>query len=218
MLKSLYPTVNWDKVRSVGFDLDGTLYDEFNFIEQVYRPIGRYLAGICMGDEKEIYVYMLQRWLEKGSSYNQIFNDVLSLYEEAGCATSEVIQHCLKIYRNYRPILELPRRVNILLNYFAERYPMFLITDGQSSLQRAKISALGLGKWFSPEHIFISGDYGSNYQKPALLVLEKIKLFSKQIAPESVVYFGDRQKDLLFAVNAGFQFMSVYCMQPTDIL
>jgi len=218
MLKSLYPKISWDRVRIVGFDLDGALYDELNFIEQVYRPISKYLSIFCNGNEKEVYIYMLQRWLEKGSSYDHIFEDVLSLYGETGRKPSDVIQQCLTIYRNYQPKLKLSRRVSIILNYFAERYSMFLITDGQSSLQRAKISSLGLEKWFPLEHVSISGDYGSNYQKPALLALKKIKLFSQKITPELVVYFGDRQNDLLFAENAGFQFVSVYCMQPMEIL
>ena len=44
MLKYLYPQINWNNINYVGFDLDGTLYDEADFIAQAYIKISNYLS------------------------------------------------------------------------------------------------------------------------------------------------------------------------------
>ena len=38
-MKSLFNKINWDEISYVGFDLDGTLYDEYDFIYNVYLEI-----------------------------------------------------------------------------------------------------------------------------------------------------------------------------------
>ena len=39
MLNVLYPDIDWSHIKYIGFDLDGTLYDEFEFIVQTYKKI-----------------------------------------------------------------------------------------------------------------------------------------------------------------------------------
>ena len=70
MLSPLFKNVNWNHITSVGFDMDGTLYDEFDFIKQVYSEINKQLI---LNDS--ILSFMTERWLEKGSSYPLIFSE-----------------------------------------------------------------------------------------------------------------------------------------------
>jgi FMN phosphatase YigB (HAD superfamily) len=107
----------------------------------------------------------------------------------------------------------LTARVEVLLDVFADRYDLFLITDGQSRLQRAKFQALGLERWFESENVGISGDYGAEYQKPSTNILDKLVLTQSGVDPNRVVFFGDRVMDAEFAKNAGFHFVAVKCMQ-----
>ena len=44
MMKYLYPQINWEPIKYVGFDLDGTLYDESNFISQVYKKVASVIS------------------------------------------------------------------------------------------------------------------------------------------------------------------------------
>ncbi len=212
MLKSLYPQVNWDQVKVVGFDLDGTLYDEFDFILQVYQPIAAYLSKLVHESEKIIYQQMLSRWLEKGSTYNKIFYEVL-MSENYSFARKKIqVKECINIYRNFTPTLVLDKRVEFLLDYFSAYYPLFVITDGSSALQRAKFYALNLNNWVRNEDFAISGDYGSEFQKPSRYMASKIDIL-REITPSKVVYFGDRKRDEEFAGNMGFQFAHVKVMK-----
>lgn len=213
MLKSLYPGIEWDKVKSVGFDIDGTLYDEVNFIAQVYYPIAEYLAPICDSNKEKIYKSMLERWVEKGSSYQYIFDEILIQYTGNEVYKSKIINNCLHIYRNFTPILNLPKRSYILLDYLYKKdYALFLVTDGNCKLQNKKIVSLGLKKWFKCQNIGISGCYGSEFQKPSTLITKKIPILSKNFSSEEIVYFGDRETDKLFALNCGFQFVEINCL------
>lgn len=208
MLKSLFPQVNWESVEIVGFDMDGTLYDEFDFIVQVYKPISGRLAQSCLGNSKAIYSWMLCRWLEKGSSYNHIFEEVLEKYNYKN-SNRNVILECLDLYRNFQPKLVLSERVKILLSTLHKKYSLFLITDGSCALQTAKFQALGLQRWFQPENFAISGCFGSQYYKPSTLIIDKIAVLNSGVKPQKVVFFGDRDIDREFSCNSGFQFASV---------
>jgi FMN phosphatase YigB (HAD superfamily) len=210
MLKSLFPQVTWDQIEAVGFDLDGTIYDELDFILQVYLPIAILLANLSNQDQQEVYRWMVNRWLEKGSSYNRIFEEVLS--SKGVDEGKKTIERCLHIFKHFRPEISLTNRVKILLDNFKSNYPLFLITDGNDLLQRAKFKALGLGKWFEINNIAISGDYGRKYQKPSAFMASQIEVL-RDIKPSRVIYFGDREVDALFARNAGFGFIPVKVMQ-----
>lgn len=212
MLKSLFPQIAWERIEAVGFDLDGTLYDELEFILQVYRPIAEYLCRITGQEERDVYQRMVFRWLEKGSSYNRIFDEILCSGGIEGKAKESAISQCLDIFRHFKPELLLSNRVKLLLEHFKKHYQLFLISDGQSLLQRAKLASLGLEQWIAPENIVISGDYGPEFQKPSVAMAEQVAML-KAINPEHVVFFGDREVDALFAQNAGFKFILVKIMQ-----
>ncbi|QPK63127.1 HAD family hydrolase [Methylomonas sp. LL1] len=209
MLKSLYPTVDWQDVKAVGFDLDGTLYDEFDFISQVYGPIADKIAAAAGSDYSYMYNVLLRSWLEKGSSYNRIFSDVLSAAKVEQETADRVVGDCLGVFRAFQPALKLSARVAALLAFFAERYPLFLVSDGSCELQRAKIEALGLNRWFRPENVVISGCLASRVEKPSTVALDSIAIFNDGFDPGTVVFFGDRAVDRLFAEAAGFRFVGV---------
>ena len=66
----------WKNIKSVGFDIDGTLYDEFDFIDQVYEEISEIFKDYVI-NIKEIKIKLLHIWLEKGSSYPYIFKEIV---------------------------------------------------------------------------------------------------------------------------------------------
>lgn len=215
MLKFLADDIDWDCIQAVGFDLDGTLYDEFDFISQVYTEIADILASVTSTFPDKIYEKILIRWLEKGSSYNKIFDEVLGQAHIPAADRSVVIDRCLAAYRNFKPCLALSPRVAQIVEWISAKYLVFLVTDGGETLQKHKIESLNLYKWISPENISISGAFDAHTSKPNVLMTDKVKLLqSCQIKPAKIVYFGDRNVDQTFARNCGFKFVRVNVMRP----
>ncbi len=196
------------------FDMDGTLYDEFDFIRQAYAPVAKYIAGADETKYKRIYIYLLDTWIEYGSSKTDTFQ--LAFREAGRIEERGEIKQCVELFRNCDIAITLPERTKHILNMIVRSgKELILITDGNSVLQRRKIEALGLNTWFPDNRIFISGDYGKEYQKPGIKILEKINE-KTELDNKQVCYFGDRLVDKRFADAAGFAFHFVPCMQISE--
>lgn len=217
MLKSLYPHIDWGVVRIVGCDMDGTLYDEADFISQVYRDIAELLVATDYAKIEIIHTWMVQRWLEKGSSYPYIFYEAIT---KAGIPEREVektVDLCLELFRNYKPVLTLAPRVKTILDALSVSYSLFLVSDGSARLQQRKFEVLQLGRWFDSVNVGISGCYGPEFCKPSIKIINKIKVLETTCLPHQILFFGDRPVDVEFAANAGFQFVKVASMYPVNV-
>ena len=215
MLKFLHPTIDWSSIKAVGFDMDGTLYDECDFIVQVYRPISIELSKATGRDSEDIYECLLKRWLEKGSSYANMFQDTLIEARLSQQDFETVIASCLNIFRFYQPKLSLSGRVEKILTWLSKTFPLFLVTDGGNQLQTSKIKSLGLTRWILTSNISISGSQKSCISKPDPRMCVSLDVFNdKVIEPQNVIFFGDRDVDENFARNCGFHFVKVRNMIP----
>ena len=78
------------------------------------------------------------------------------------------VNFAIKIFRDFHPNLYLPQRSKMLLSHLKDKYPLFLITDGSSTLQRKKFLSLGLSEYFAENNVVFTGDYRreSSYFKP----------------------------------------------------
>jgi phosphoglycolate phosphatase-like HAD superfamily hydrolase len=217
MLKSLYPRVDWTAVRAVGFDMDGTLYDEGEFIAQAYRPIAQLIAQHSALLAQAVFEGMFRRWVEKGSSYPHIFAEALADAGVSGELAQRRVAECVAMFRGFQPTLTLPRRVQTILDVMHQSHLLFLISDGAAALQRRKFECLGLSRWFPDDRVGFSGALEPRRDKPDVRVLGSIAGFAGQLDPREVVFFGDRPCDAAFAANAGFQFVPVRCMYPAAI-
>lgn len=209
MLKSLFPHLDWAGIQVVGFDMDGTLYDELEFISQVYEPIADLLACALNQEVSWVYERLIARWVEKGSSYNHIFSEVL---QSGGCAPEDeaaVLADCLAVFRDFQPHLRLSARTTHLLDSASRQYSLFLVSDGNPRLQQAKFEALGLGKWFEPQNVGFTGRLPLRASKPDLAITAHLAALQDDVKPSQVVYLGDRGIDRDFASKAGFQFGNV---------
>lgn len=197
--------IQLDQYSVIGFDMDGTLYDEEIFIRQVYASIANYLSDTLSASYEFIYSWMIERWKEKGSSYSFIFSEVIG---QVGLkASEELINDCLNIYRNFKPILRLHTNAEIFLNEISKEHQLFLITDGNFKLQKEKFNSLKLEKWFKEENVVFTGKLGKEFYKPSIRATEYIECLKNMTKP--VLYFGDRNIDEQFALNAQFDFVKV---------
>lgn len=194
-----------------GFDLDGTLYDEFEFITQAYYEIAGYISSVYSVPQKTAYMYMKDLWIQYGSAKQDLFQLIFSHFTIT--PTEGDIKNCVNLFRGVSLKLQLPQRSKYYLDSIKESNKfIFLVTDGNSTLQRKKIGALGLESWFPENCIFVSGDYGKNYQKPNTAILSVVNRVIP-VCSMKVAYFGDRGVDKEFAKAAGFDFIYAPCMQ-----
>lgn len=202
MLNVLYKKLNFENVKAIGFDMDGTLYDELDFIQQVYGEINNRLIG-----DNDILSFMLMRWMTKGSSYPYIFDETFDRIEKKDFLREDFIQNALSIYRNYRPKLQISFRNQLILSHLKKKYDLFLVTDGNYELQQRKYQALQLSNFFLEQNVIFTGQFPMEYQKPDNKVLQLLDINLK-----NAIFFGDRDKDQLFAESSGMQFQKVYNM------
>jgi putative hydrolase of the HAD superfamily len=207
-MKYLSAEIPWSNLKAVGFDLDGTLYDEFDFIGQIYSRV----AEILVTDPANTNLaldFMLARWLEKGSSYPYIFKETLEQFDPDQTGYKTKIDRALEIFRSFAPTLSLSSRMKFTLQELQNKYVLFLVSNGSPILQRNKISALGLETYFKKCNIFISGDHGKELEKPGTALNKKIECLSPTMKPEEIVFIGDREMDKVYARASGFHFVYI---------
>ena len=216
MLKNLYKKINWRNIQNVGFDMDGTLYDEAEFISDVYTNISKYLNILGYGDKKMIFNTLYKKWNDKGSSYPYVFDEYLSNIIEDNVLKKKIVNQCVNIFRNFQPSLTIDNKVKDILDELKEKYSLFLVSDGYEKLQLRKFNSLELSRWFDKEKVFFTGKYGKNFYKPSIKIKED-QLFSKMnLNIKNTVYFGDRINDELFAKKMKINFIKVKKMKIMD--
>ena len=187
-------------IKFIGFDMDGTIYDEYDFIVQPYKEISKLFE-----EQNEAFDYMCFKWLEKGSSYNKIFCetfDKFNTHEQSN--KDQFIAKVITIFRNFEPSLILSSRAKTILEFCKKNFFLFLITDGNPDLQKKKFLTLGLNNYFDKDRIIFTGEYADEYKKPNKKSIELI-----DIDCEKTIFFGDRYVDKEFALSAKMKFRYV---------
>jgi FMN phosphatase YigB (HAD superfamily) len=211
-----YPVPPGKPVRFAGFDMDGTLYDEFDFIRTAYAGIADLTdgRGAFLADPAAALRFMLSRWLEKGSGYPHVFDEAHALHGRGPAARDAFITAALSCFRDAAPVLTLPPRTAHVLSVLSGRsedVTLFLISDGNPALQRRKAAALGLARFFPPESMIFTGDFGR--PKPAPDAVRRLPF---ALRPDETVFFGDRDKDEGFARAAGCRFVRLHAGFPVS--
>lgn len=214
MLKYLYPSIDWSSIESIGFDLDGTLYDESHFIAEVYRPISKIFSEPCNKSPEFIYMTLMSRWLEVGSSYSKIFEEVLDMHGVPFDKANIYIDSALEVFRAFNPSISLSSFVKEVLEECHKRYKLFVVTDGRESLQLRKIKSLQLNKWIPDKHIFVTSTLPGGLPKPNC---DGIGFINERLGfnmGSKSIFFGDRLVDEIYSRNIGMQFLAVSVMHP----
>lgn len=135
----------------VVFDLDDTLYKEVDYVRSGLMAVAHHL-----GDDS-----LLALMLKARSKGMNAFEAVKEQRSDAE------IDKMIEIYRNHKPQISLPRGTTLTLDYLHSKYTLALVTDGRSVGQRNKIEALALERYFAPEDIIISEEFGSDKHSAA---------------------------------------------------
>lgn len=178
------------------FDLDDTLYREFEYRKSGIVYISRFLERLF---GFSVPNGVLEDLLENPrSDFIRVFIEFYSLGDHAR-------ESLLWLYRLHPPTLSLSanvRQVFTTLDDFS--LPYFIITDGRSISQRLKVLALGL----SGEIVFVSEEFGGA-PKPCA---ERFLLVQNLFPGKDFFYIGDNPlKDFVAPRSLGWK---TICLSP----
>ncbi len=177
-------------------DLDDTLYEELTYVKSSFFAVSRYLSEKVNVNINVIYNDLIDVLSRDGRG--KVFNDILKKY---GIFSKKEVHKCLSVYRYNYPDIKLYPEAEQCLRRFSS-IKKYLVTDGNKLVQRKKIEALNLDKYFKksiPTH-----NYGIKHAKPSTYVFHKI-LEKEKAKPYNLVYVGDNpNKDFVNLKKEGF--------------
>ena len=167
----------------IAFDLDDTLYKEIDYVKSGYRAIAAEASRLGLIAFEDA-VAIVEEAANTAAGLDEL--SAIISQNHRGCGFD--VARMLHIYRYHTPQISLSSATRNLLDRVKESgEEMALITDGRSATQRAKISALGLNRYFSPENIIISEETGADKTTPTPFNL----LMEHNPGAERFVYIGD---------------------------
>jgi len=196
-----YPS-DWDAIKLVVFDVDGTLYNQRLLRVRMARDI--LLHTLRTGDFSVILVLRAYRRIrEKFAEEEKNDFEAILVAETAntvGCAP-EVVRAIVAEWIEQRPLPYLascryPRLLDLFDGLRRKGKIIGILSDYPAS---AKLTALGL----TADYIVSSGDQGIGFLKPHTRGLENLMAAAGENA-EATVFIGDRiERDGLVAQRLG---------------
>lgn len=194
---------------TIVFDVDDTLYNQLiPFKTAFYNTIKK------VSPEEIAKIYQLSR-MKSEEIFEQSETDKMSKLEmqiiriQYACIkydislNKEQAIHFQNVYQQEQQKITLYPEMKILLNKLSEKnHKLVLLTNGPLVHQQNKISQLGLSKWISSDHIFISGsmDCAKPDKKAFEFVENKLR-----IGKEKPIFIGDSYRnDIIGGKNAGW--------------
>ncbi len=191
----------------VVFDLDDTLFSEFDFCRSAYHAIANECSSRYNLDAEEIFDAMMQAVL----SHLNPFDALLEIFVRSNHSVSDFdIKEWVEKYRRHSPdYLPLAQDVALVFNTLkASEAELAIITDGRINTQTAKYKALGLEKFVNGENLIISEATGHDKKSDF-----NFKLLMSNYPGEEFVYVGDNPaKDFYYPNLLGWH---TICIIPT---
>lgn len=181
--------------------MDDTLYNEKTYVVSGFKEVARYLNEKCEVDFHEAYSVMLESFVIDGRG-----NNFDAIIEKKGLDHGLALD-LVKIYRGHDPDIAMKDDRKCFLKELSEKYKLCLITDGWCDVQKKKVEALGIKKYF--DLVVYSQIDGVEYAKPhKKFFLKAINFFG--VSHNEVLMVGDNyEKDIVGAQNLGIKTLMV---------
>jgi putative hydrolase of the HAD superfamily len=207
-------------IRAVAFDVNGTLVRILteDGMNEIFRSAAHFLTyqGVDLGRHqvRDLYFRIMTEQQRASPEEHPEFDAVgiwrsiieghLTAFTRA-LPAAKLEQMPLFLAEMSRGIsrrrLGLYPHVREVLDALQGRYPLALVTDGQSAYARAELHKVGLLEYFDP--IIVSGDYG--YRKPDRRLFQ-FALDGMRAAAGNALYVGnDMHRDIFGAREAGLK-------------
>ena len=145
-------------MRALVFDLDDTLYVEYEYFRSGYTFVAAELAKVTGHNAADLLEIFESIHLEDGRDY--VFDKALARLE----LPDSMVPHLVSTYRSHTPSLSLPNGSGEVLNRLRKRFKLGCVTDGWAAVQRGKVAALELEPFL--DAIVIADDAGRAFWKP----------------------------------------------------
>lgn len=177
---------------TVVFDLDDTLFQEFEFCRSAYREIGEECARRFGADPDDIANGMYEAVTGGANPFDKLakrLQPLASLSVDGSTIAGFDVMPWVERYRNHCPVsLDfLPGVEETLEELLRQGVRMAIVTDGRTGTQSAKIKALGLTRYVDDGDILISGSTGHDKHDPDNF----LTLMSRHPEENEWVYVGD---------------------------
>lgn len=127
-------------LKAILFDLDDTLYDEYQYVVSGFRAVAAFLSQMTDLGAEEIFNRLIEDMEQHGREL--VFDRVLT---EIGLSNDPgTVGNLVRHYREHRPSLSFYPEAANLLRSLRPRYRLAAVTDGLPVMQRNKVEALGL--------------------------------------------------------------------------
>lgn len=164
------------------FDLDDTLYEERTYVESGFRAVAT-MGEKRFGWDSEVSFRLMVKILNQ-EGRGSIFDDWLRSHE---CYSQDLVEECVHVYRHHQPKLQLYPKASELLARLSG-FSLYIVTDGNETVQQNKVDALSLTPLF--KKIFITYRYGIEYAKPSTHCFQMIREKEK-CSWQDMWYVGD---------------------------
>ena len=189
-------------LQAVIFDLDNTLYPLNDYVQSGFRQISR----LFLGRSQEVYdqlwnAYEEQDAVDAGTvntktagEDSSVVGAIHAMLQAQGLDSVEMVEKCLRIYEQHRPVIQPYDGVVELLEQLRDRgIRLGLLIDGPAEMQREKLRALGIIPFF--DEIILTDDIAGHgdvtkFRKPNRICFEIMQL-RLDVPFEKIGYVGD---------------------------
>ena len=188
-------------IEALIFDLDDTLYPEFEFVAGAYEAVARHIESKfgCRGDD--VLSAMISTFRALGR--DKVFSMVLDRFLDSSVEVSELVE----VYRRHMPSLRLSPRCEDLLRSLRRKFKLGVITDGLPEVQKRKVRSLNLHRLV--DRIIYTWEFGRELEKPHPFCFS-LMLDLLQSATSRSVFVGDNlDKDWKGARGVGMKFVHI---------
>lgn len=190
MTKFWYMDIKVNANVSIVFDLDDTLYNEFEFLKSAYREIAFRLDS--------------KNWLELYAKMLSLYRSERNVFDFLSKEYQLQKKDLIKSYREHLPDIQLfPNVLEFFERIKDKQGYIGIITDGRKETQSNKIKALGIEKYI--DYTVISEEIGS--EKPSE---KNFKAIEKHLKTNTFMYIADNlKKDFLTPKLLGWKTLAL---------
>ncbi|KQC11941.1 MAG: hypothetical protein APR63_11965 [Desulfuromonas sp. SDB] len=180
-----------NKYKAIFFDLDETIYSEFDYRMGAFRNTALWLQKNENIDFESVMKSIIDIIDSKGSLYRNIFQDIVNLYN----LDSKMINQLIDVFRSYTPVIQPYPDFCEFIKKASDSYHLGIITEGIGYVQRKKIEALKLKSWIEDKAIIISDEFNPPTKKDNIsLFIFASSIFN--LPGKECIYIGDNpEKD-----------------------
>jgi len=197
-------------ITTIAFDLDDTLYDEFDYCKSGFTAVADFLSARAEPlTSADIFNCLWAQFTggDRKTTFNTALDKLAIAYDD------KLIGELITTYRNHEPKITLPADAATLLDQLRGYYKMALLTDGFLPAQQLKVRALHIEEYF--DCIVYTEQLGREFWKPSPVGFEKI-MDQLDVPAEQIVYVADNERKDFIAPNR-LGFMTVRIIRPAGI-